>query len=95
MFNNKEKPKVYQVSQGDVAEISNFAQAKWLVQQAYKYIFTGFDRDMREAMNNIVAKLSINTEENDVDWASLFKDGKIYVHKKIKPQPQPEKKDAK
>lgn len=93
MFNNKkeEKPKMYQVSQGDIAEVSNFVQAKWLIQQMYKYVFTGFDRDMHGAMDNILAKLSINKEENDVDWASLFKDGKIYVRKK----PQPAKEDAK
>lgn len=94
MFNKQDKPKVYQVSQGDVAEISNHVQAKWLVQQMYKYVFTGFDRDMHEEMNNVLAKLSVNKEENDVDWSSLFKDGKIYVRRKPKPQPQPEQKDA-
>lgn len=88
--------KQYSVSQEDIAELQRYAHAKWTVEQTYRYSYMGFHQDQVSLMNNILAKLAINRDEFDIDWSTVFKDGKIFVTKKPKAQPKPEaiKEDA-
>jgi hypothetical protein len=89
MLGKKTDTKQYSVSQEDVYEISRLAQGQWLVQKIFKYSVAGFNQEIGNIQKNIVAKLAIDEEKYDVDWATLFKDNKIYTH----PKPVEEKKE--
>ena len=91
MFKKKEKieTKQYNVSLEDVGEIAKLAQGHWMMQKIYQYAANGFNLDIVKLQKLIVAKLSIDETKYDIDWATLFKDNKIFTHPK-----KEEKKDG-
>ena len=97
MFDKKKKmeTKQYSVSAEDVSNIMQSVQGEWLMQKLFNYAINGFNKDISDMQNNLVAKLSIDKTKYDVDWSTLFKDSKIYTHPKPEPKPEEKKEDAK
>lgn len=96
MFNRKKKEgnkKQYSVSNDDISDVSRLVNAKWHASETFKHTYQGFAKDQQVLMDNIVAKLGIDTTKYDVDWNTLFKDGKIYTHEK--PKEEVKKEEAK
>lgn len=84
----KEETKQFSISQEEISEIAKLAQGQWIMQKLFKFAVAGFNAEIENMQRNIVAKRSVDESKFTVDWSTLFKDSKIFLH----PKPQVEEK---